>query len=152
MPTARCHAALCCTVLVVLCTEMKAALDVTTSGYMALTEGVFSSALPMAALYLLGLSTGNWWYTLAGADQFRRTQSLSSTQQLAVGHHACMYRLCWSAEPRQMPCACPKQATQDAAQALVVMLLIACTCPCTPFASCRYLALFQHSDPGPLWC
>lgn len=45
---------------------MKAALDVTTAAYMELTECVFSSAVPMAALYLLGVGTGNWWYTLAG--------------------------------------------------------------------------------------
>jgi glycerol-3-phosphate acyltransferase PlsY len=45
---------------------MKAALDVTTSGYMELSEGAFIVGLPMVALYLLGLSTGNWWYTMAG--------------------------------------------------------------------------------------
>lgn len=46
--------------------EYKASLDVTTSGYMSLAEGAFSSALPMLALYCCGMMTGNWWYTLAG--------------------------------------------------------------------------------------
>lgn len=46
--------------------EQRAALDVTTSGYMSFNEGCFSSALPMLLLYLLGMRTGNWWYTLAG--------------------------------------------------------------------------------------
>jgi hypothetical protein len=58
-----------CCLFVLHPVEMKAALDVTTSGYMAITEGVASSALPMAALYILGVSTGNWWYTMAGEQR-----------------------------------------------------------------------------------
>lgn len=46
--------------------SQQAALDATTSGYMALTEGVLSGAIPVAISYALGLATGNWWYTLAG--------------------------------------------------------------------------------------
>lgn len=46
--------------------SQQAALDATTSGYMALTDGVVSGALPIAISYALGLATGNWWYTLAG--------------------------------------------------------------------------------------
>jgi sterol desaturase/sphingolipid hydroxylase (fatty acid hydroxylase superfamily) len=46
--------------------EVKAMLNVMTSGYMAAAEGVFSSAIPMCVLYALGVATGNWWYTAAG--------------------------------------------------------------------------------------
>lgn len=45
---------------------MHAVLGVTTSGYMALTEGCVTSGLPMVLLFLLGVSTGNWWYMQAG--------------------------------------------------------------------------------------
>lgn len=47
--------------------EQKAALDATTSGYMALTEGVVSGVIPIAISYGIGMATGNWWFTLAGA-------------------------------------------------------------------------------------
>jgi sterol desaturase/sphingolipid hydroxylase (fatty acid hydroxylase superfamily) len=47
--------------------EHQAALDVRTSGYMSIYEGIFSDALPLLAIYALGSATGNWWYSFAGA-------------------------------------------------------------------------------------
>lgn len=46
--------------------EQRAALDVMSSGYMAVAEGLFSCGLPMTALYGLGAATGNWWYAYIG--------------------------------------------------------------------------------------
>lgn len=49
--------------------EMKANLNVLTTGYMSILEGQVSAGVPMLALYAAGAATGNWWYCLAGDEE-----------------------------------------------------------------------------------
>jgi hypothetical protein len=46
--------------------EHKAALDTRSAGYMSVMEGIFSDALPMLFIYVLGQLTGNWWMSFLG--------------------------------------------------------------------------------------
>lgn len=82
--------------------SQQAALDATTSGYMALTEGGLSGAVPIAISYALGLATGNWWYTLAGGfgNSARLAPQCSSIMQclaLAPPAGPCTHRVCAAA-------------------------------------------------------
>jgi hypothetical protein len=68
--------------------DPRAALDATTSGYQTLSEGVVSGSLPLAVSYLLGMATGNWWLTLAGAHARNESNSLDCLQSGAGAPHA----------------------------------------------------------------
>lgn len=67
--------------------DPRAALDATTSGYQTLSEGVVSGSLPLAASYLLGMATGNWWLTLAGERGRNESYSLVCLQGGAGAPH-----------------------------------------------------------------